>query len=343
MKPNPYSTIILALALVSPIGCVDGEDDLQQRSATQDPFSLTYSQDELVASLEFDDSFVLVRFRKGEPRPRDFRRDPTIDSPHIFDTALQDRNGALLHLQMGGDMLIDPHWIDLMVPPPETSTLDERHEDILLTLDLLDQLESRPGPGREFFWEIKSLRTALETTLREVSFSGPQNLNAEPSLPPVGTAQTEQEALLPPPSQLTTYTHEVQIRSGPCCWNWGEHSAVLVRVYDDSSQSFLTSIETGNHGRQPLHPSMSTAAFCPKAWSGRLNFAPVVQPYILTDTAWDGDAGGCNTPYGITSLKHVCNDDSLAQFLNVKNNSAASNWLTCGDGMLRAAAPHCGF
>jgi hypothetical protein len=290
----------------------------------------------MTATLENDDAFVVVMFKKGAPRPHEYHGDPNVDSPHEFDIAVQDRNGALSHLFIGGDELIDLNWIDVMSPPPPESTLEERHEDLLLALELLERLEESLALSRAYEWEIRGLRTSLQATLREVSFTGPQDLQLEP--PQSGTL----DEILPPPSQVITYTHVVQIRKGPCCWDYGEHSAVLVHLYDAGNQ-YLTSIETGNHGRQATHNSMSTAANCPKAYGGRANFAPTVQPYKATDTFWDGDAGGCNTPYGTTAAKHVCNDDSLAQFYNVKNNSAAVSWLTCGDGLLRTVAPHCNY
>ena len=114
-----------------------------------------------------------------------------------------------------------------------------------------------------------------------------------------------------------------------------------VRIFDNSGV-LVADVKTRNHGRWVDDPSMHTAVGCPKAYRGRTNQTPLYVPYFATDSYADGKAGGCQTAYGVLSGQHVCNDDSYAQYSNVKNNPfLLQAYATCSDTTLRGTTPTC--
>ncbi len=348
MKPR-FSPLVLCAILAAVSSCAqdDQAEPQFERAGERSSLSVAATDDRLTASLERGEAFVVLEFLQGPERPPEWRRDPSVDSPHIFDTILLDRNGASLILQLGGDEFIEPQWVDLVVAPPDTSTLEERHEDILLGMELLDRLEAH-AVAPDFAWEIEGLRFTLEHALRDIASSRLNDLNPEPTpdlreaIPLLAEGATLPELARPPQAAAGDgFIHQIDIKTGECCWNYAEHSAVIVTSFMPP-HIWLAMVVTGNHGRLATNPSLSSAPSCPKSWSGRDYLFPKFQPFEADDDAHEGEAGGCNTSYGVLAGRHVCNDDSLAQYYNVKYDQAG-NWETCSDGTLRKKAPNCSF
>lgn len=254
---------------------------------------------------------------------------------------------------------------DTGVRLPEQRTPIVRQEqisDLQLALETVEQLRSQPEVREQYLWELRSLffmishaldsakdteagKVSTEPTPRIEDF--PQELLVPGTTPISWSQETTGDATQPADEDVAVvrqaftapYTHKVSIYWGTCCSLPGYHSAVLLEIRD-SSGALADSISTRNHGREATDPSLTLSSGCPRTFGGRTNRYPPMQPFILTDLASTGDAGGCNTPYGYSDYKHVCNDDTIAEFWNVKYNAAAV-YGTCSDTTLNYLAPSC--
>lgn len=138
----------------------------------------------------------------------------------------------------------------------------------------------------------------------------------------------------------TGYRHKVQLRWDWCCNAFGHHSAIRVYIYNSSGRRLATR-NTGNHGRRASHPDMNTGK--QRGWNGRSNFEPTIRGYA--DTSPGRRGGGCHTSYGWSpppsgdNGKHVCHDDSVAEWANVAQNQTGT-WGHCADNNLRQYRPN---
>ncbi len=322
---------------------------------------LQYSESSLTATVERDESRVTILIRRGGPRVEGFIRDPEIDSPFESDLAVRNRRGDFFLQSFGGDRAIDSEIAAETMKPALDVNQAEQMEDLQLAADAAKMLRDHPEVGEPFRWELRSIRYMAEGALERATEArdgrmplepttetedGPSAVNPAPVSderaegPPLRSSDDELGTVRAPLS--TTYIHVIGIRWANCCWGWGQHSSALLDIYS-STWTFLNSVSTKNHGREASDPTMSASSGCPKSWSGRLNYMPTLQPFAVSDTFGDGDAGGCSTSYDAippTTGGHVCNDDSLVQYWYVKNNGGAS-YPTCADSTLRSTAPAC--
>jgi hypothetical protein len=304
------------------------------------------------------DAMATIIVSRGALREEGVEGNPDIDGPYRFDLILRNRYGfPFLTSGMHG-VPTDPDLGTMSLVPNASFHKDEQRDDVVLITDALNQIASQQL-GEDFRWEVRSLQSLVGHAIAALEAVPASHDSAETPLEmPAefrGIVETDalDEAVVTPPSADgigvvrqalgSTFTHKVYIKKGPCffCGDTGEHSAVLLDVYYDGG-SYIGSVSTQNHGREATDGSMSTAYNCPKTYTGRSVAFPNFQPYISTDY-WlgiYGDAGGCGTSYGLTSGKHVCNDDSLAQYYNIKYNTTAS-WSFCGDSSLAYWAPYC--
>lgn len=284
--------------------------------------------------------------------------DPEIDSPYDSDIILRNRHGFPFLTSSNHGIPKDPEGEVLSMVPNAVFIHSEQLEDLQLIVDAADALRDRQDVRTLFRWEIRRLRSMAAFALQNAN----NILNGITASEPTPTVQEFEVGLisradsnkdLRPSANIrntemssvlsSTFTHQVQIRRGPCffCGDTGEHSAVLLSVYYDSG-GFIGSVSTQNHGREATDPSMTTAYNCPRSYSGRSIAFPNFQPYVSTDLLLGvyGDAGGCHTGYGVTSGHHVCNDDSQAEYNNIKYNLSGT-WQFCQDSTLAFWAPYC--
>ncbi|MEY4723196.1 MAG: hypothetical protein RLZZ324_709, partial [Candidatus Parcubacteria bacterium] len=135
------------------------------------------------------------------------------------------------------------------------------------------------------------------------------------------------------------YIHNFFIRYIAGWWIYGDHSAAMYDTYT-SSGTWVVHISTRNHGLEADDPRMANSYLCPRAFYNRANQFLPIQPWLSSDTALQGDAGGCSTSYGLLSGQHVCNDDSIVMRDIAVSNAVIYNHSTCYDS-ITAFAPSC--
>lgn len=289
---------------------------------------------------------VTIEFAKGRPRAPEWRGDPALDSATEDDLIVSDRYGQVFLTEIAGDGTVDPAWAERIRTPPTRGDIATRYEDLSLALRAADLLERTPSAAGRFAFSIRSLRNIADDTLSDDSFAP---LTAQPprpagALPPVAPGTTTAPGVGRAAQTLASesYTHSVLIRWGSCCWGFGQHSAAQLRV-TNSRNYVCSTVNSNNHGRSASDPTMATVSGCPRSFAGRSNYLPLFQPFLNQDTFSSGNAGGCGTSYGLTGGAHVCNDDSMVEYLLVRDNVTMLNacYATCADGMLRNSAPGC--
>jgi hypothetical protein len=358
MKHTRLATILLTLLFgVITAGC--GAES--PADGTEQGIVITrQTETDLRIAAANGESRITVTVHRTGLRETEFILDPGSVSPYEYDLIVRNRHGFPFVTSGNYGMPTDPDAGGLSLEP--TVMLDQREQigDLQLAIETVMTLQGQPGVSGRFHWELRSLFHLVNSTLNGANDMVDGRIVPEPTpeaIPP--------ELLAPaPPSSgaganpakptisgdagvgvvrqayTAPFSHRVGIFYDPVFWDWGDHSAVFLEIYDCYG-TFVGSISTRNHGREATDPAMSSVGgACPKTYGGRANAMPPFQPYVATDTFWYGDAGGCGTSYGFTSGTHVCNDDSAAEYWNVKYNSASS-WATCGDAALRQYAPAC--
>lgn len=289
------------------------------------------SETDFRADAEDGQSRATFIIHRNGLRGADFIRDPIIDSPYDADLIVRNRHGHPFLASGNHGMPPDPETGTY--PEPQTFfSRQEQIDDLRLAVAATEKLQHQQVASKIFGWELRSLYFMAMNGLKDAE-EAPSN-GTSYSLGNRGdTTGVISSALTAP------YTHTVAIRKAVCCNSLGEHSAVRLSV-KDSAGTFVGAVSTRNHGREADDPSMSNAFNCPQSWGGRNVAFPAFQPYVNTDNAIDGDAGGCNTSYGFSTGQHVCNDDSQAQYWNIKNNTSGT-WAVCSDSTLNYWAPYC--
>ena len=287
---------------------------------------------------------------------KDAALDPEIDSPYNNDVVIYNRHGNPIGTNNANSVpVVDPATGNITAQKslqdftPTQPTQAEQIEDLQSALNTIKSMKLDKNIGKKFRWELRTAESLAQWGLDHANdkIEGRVKVEATPDLKAVdskisGVISINRMYSLSGASAAAgyDYTYQTYIRWKNCCWSFGQHSAVLVNIYYTFTGVYAGSVSTRNHGTEASDSSMLTAANCPKAWSGRTSAYPYFQPYVGSDTYGTGDAGGCGTAYGLTSGLHVCNDDSLAEYSNLKYNSVSS-WLTCNDSSLRTTAPSC--
>jgi hypothetical protein len=276
-------------------------------------------------------------------RSEGFVRDPEIDSPYEADLIVRNRHDFPFLTSGNHGVPDDADGGVVSLESPSQVNHYEQVEDLQLAVDAADRLRSQTGLGEMFRWELRSLHYLAAGALERADDVITGRLEATPTevAPSPTPAPTAGKALQSWGWPAPTYIHRISIRYAACCNSLGHHSAVLFEVFSGDG-TFIGSISTKNHGREASDPSMVTATGCPRAWSGRTTVFPNFRPYLATDFDFWGanDAGGCHTYYGLWPGSHACNDDSQAQYWNIKYN-VSGTWAICEDAKLNWWAPHC--
>jgi hypothetical protein len=341
---------VLGMAALSAQGCAADTADEPEGAA----FSLkitALSAERLTATATEADAKVYIELLRGGLRVN-WQGDPAHDGNYEGDSLVTDAQGRAFLTAFGGDTAVDPSFIDRINKIQGDVDPDQRKLDLALAAKAGDRLAADPEVDFELRRLASDVGYSARNTLIDWNINGapvgepttPTSDENRGDVPSAGDSRSAPNGVAVTSQALAaaTYVHQVYIRKGSCCWGFGEHSATRLRVFN-SSGTLLNDVKSNNHGRRVDDESMSTAAGCPRSWSGRSNQLPPFQPYLAWDTPVGGNSGGCATPYNdlpLTDGGHVCNDDSLAQYSNVKNN-AALTWSTCSDSTLRTNAPTC--
>lgn len=342
---------VLAMAALTVPGCTADTADAPDGAA----FSLkitALSAERLTATATEADAEVQLELLRGALR-MNWHGDPAHDGNYEGDSLVTDAQGRAFLTAFGGDTAVDSSWIDRIHQIQGDVDPEQRKANFTLAAKAGDSLAADPKVDFELRRLAGDVAYSARNTLVDWNTHGaPIGEPATPTsdettlneAPPTGDTQRSPDGVSLNRQSLAvaTYVHQIYIRKASCCWSFGEHSATRLRVFN-SSGTLLNDVKSNNHGRRVDDASMSTAEGCPRSWSGRSNQLPSFRPYQQWDTSVGGNAGGCATPYEdlpLTDGGHVCNDDSLAQYWNVKSN-AALTWSTCSDDTLRTNAPTC--
>jgi hypothetical protein len=326
---------IVALSLTTLVACAAPDGDALVLDVHDDGHGA------LQVRATADDLEILIEWRRGRVRPESWIGDARREGRFEGDTLVADSQGRLLLLELGGDAAVDSTWMQRLSEPHGLIDPEQRRRELQLAVTVGERLGDGPVLDLEARRLARDLAVSARATLADfddgarVVQDAHTVIDADASIGE-GPAVVEQALAAP------TYTHQIYIRWAACCWNFGEHAATRLRIFNASGQ-LVTELKTNNHGRAVDDPSMTTAQGCPKSWSGRSNQLPPFQPFRTADTAEPGNAGGCSTRYDDlppTAGGHVCNDDAIAQYANVKFN-ASMLWGTCSDATLRVRHPTC--
>lgn len=289
-------------------------------------------------------------------------RDPEIDSPYASDIILYNRHGYPIALSAGGNIpVIDPVTGTVTgmqtlkeFGSPTYINQAEQIEDLQSMLDIAKSLRQNPDIGEKFRWEIRTVESLAQWSLDHANdyIDGKVKMEPTPSIKDLDLTLRVSPGIDVPAQTQTVSATNYYIYQAYIRWvnawilpsTWAQHSAVLVNVYNQSTGAFIVTKSSSNHGRDASDPTMTTVSGCPKAWGGRFYAIPAFQPYINTDNGilgTDYNAGGCGSPYGGIPGKHVCNDDSFAEYSNLKYDTMGLSWPTCSDSSLRTSAPTC--
>ncbi|MEN9558045.1 MAG: hypothetical protein RL141_414 [Candidatus Parcubacteria bacterium] len=355
-------SMLLSIAFINGCGSAPSQNKNQR---DQDIEITQQTENDLRVVVTDDHAQVSIVIHRRGLREAEAIKDAEIDSPFDSDLIVRNRFGYPFVSSGNHASPTDPDTGTRSLEPEIAFDQSEQIEDLHLAMETIEHLQSQPDTGEEYRWELRTLYFMLDRTISGANDMINGNIVPEetPSLdeiPPEllvpGSTPSPQPSMDADeqPSDANgfgmirqgftaPYNHRVGIFYDPIYWIFGHHSAVFLEVYD-SQGVFVASVSTRNHGREATDPTMrNVGGGCPRTFTGRSIALPPMQPHITTDLFSKGDAGGCGTPYDAifpTSGGHVCNDDTAAEYWNIKFNSASS-WVTCGDSTLRQFAPTC--
>jgi hypothetical protein len=287
---------------------------------------------------------VRLELRRGASRPAAWQGDLRHDGQYEGDVMVLDAQGRPVLVELGGHAAVDAAWQERIerVQGPIDPKL--RRRELELAGEAATQLAAAGRLDHESQLLIAGLASSIRATLDGFD-DGPEVVaSAEPS--PADGSDAGTGSALGRVGRLgqalgAGYVHQVYVRGAACCWPGYQHSSTRLRIFD-AYGVLVSDLKTRNHGRWVDDPSMRTAVGCPRAYRGRANQTPLYVPYLATDSFGDGRAGGCQTAYGVLSGEHVCNDDSFAQYSNVRDNPfLVPSYATCSDTTLRGTTPTC--
>lgn len=219
--------------------------------------------------------------------------------PYSLDIRISDKEGAGIAVQRGGDAFIDKSWIEKIEKTP--SSLQERSQDVKeldgFANELLNQVkpELEVSSLNEFAWIIdevvQNMRATTNASKKRVFF---------------------EKATSAPFSEI------VKIRKQPLYGiivggvRLAEHSSLSRDAYKNGV--FVSHFASCNHGACADSTTMSTK--CSKTFSNRTAISTV------RDQLCDFYGG----IYVITG--HVCNNDTRAEYLSIKNRTMGK-WSSC--------------
>lgn len=275
-------------------------------------------------SVEREDTLIEIQLERGGRRDQDLLdRHPEL-SEYESDVRVLDAGGLTFVSAIAGDDWVNPDWGTDYWNATGGGDVN-RDSEFELLAGAADKIGELTLP--DFDVEIGDVAAIAR-------FHDLGRMKAE-----LSAADLEEPSEPPPPS--ATYSHYAAQFSASRWWGSYDHSGVYAMAYTGSlsSPSIRSTVLRGNHGALPTDSAMSL--YCSKSWSGRTSTTLYAAPY--TDNSYGtSQGGGCSTSYGaiFDNGNHVCNDDSHAEYGNVKNNSY-SVWAVCSDNDLNLAADSC--
>lgn len=261
------------------------------------------------------------------------------DTGRETDAMILDRNGVPFIVAIGGDAFIDPTWAATIAegvgrPIDETSRPNDYELAVLLGRSLAASRERDSSGDRLELQAVRDLASSIDINAIRA------RLHPEPDI--IGVDPYDHPDLLTGGATSDAgprYLHYIAVYSGWVDWTFGigKHSATLTLVYNESWVP-IASYKRGNHGR--YHNASGMSFFCDYLSGWRSNVIPHITPHFSSDCYGATCGGGCSTSYGISDGKHVCNDDSHAEFGNVKYNADLS-WGVCSDKNLNNYPDSC--
>lgn len=275
--------------------------------------------------IEDESTVMRVQAVRGSRRSDEIMKLHPELSEFELDVRVLDADGRPFVTSIAGDDWADPTWgEDYWAADTDQVDPAQRKAEFELLAASADLIEDVDVPG--FDMELIDLAEVAR-------FNDMGRISAELSM---GQMVDELDGAAPP---STTYTHYAGVYRASRWWGTYDHSGIYAVAYTGSSSSptIYSTVMRGNHGAYPTDSSMSV--YCATNWSGRSRTTLYVAPY--TDNSYgSSQGGGCSTSYGLTSGYHVCNDDTHAEYGNVKNNSYSS-WAVCGDSSLNTYVDSC--
>jgi hypothetical protein len=305
---------------------------------------LQYSDTGFTAVVTRGDAQVTIDLERAGRHDMDLLQHPEDVEPFVSNFRVYNRSGYPFIIVGDGMLSVNPETGQVDIAPPAHVDHQNQLNDLRLVLDAIGLLASQSRAGTEFKTDLARIGNAASAAIdnADAVFDGriaaptsdAARINSRSALMELATGQVGQ-------ALTTTYIQNFFIKYKPSFWIYGDHSAVKIDVYYSSGQ-YIGYLSTRNHGTEADDPSMTTVSGCPRAFYNRPTTLPPIQPFVSTDTSYNGDAGGCSTSYGwVGSNVHVCNDDSLAMLHMAINNAVITNDPTCSDGTLRNYAPSC--
>ncbi len=340
-------SVILCMA-VAMIGCSSGPVLRSDDGAVVAIQSLRYSDTGFTAIVTHGAAKVTIDLERADRHDMDLLQHPEEVDPFVSNFRVYNRSDYPFIVIGDGMLAVNPTTGQVDMPQPGEVNQQNQLDDLRLVLDAIAILGQQQTVSTRFQGDLKKLGYATNAALdnanavldgriaagQDTAESRSETLASQTSSGGVGVSS---QAL----SGGTGFIQNFFIKYKPSFWIYGDHSAVKIDVYY-ASGTYIGYLSTRNHGTEADDASMSTVSGCPRTFYNRPTTLPPIQPYASTDTAVNGDAGGCSTSYNwVGSNVHVCNDDSLAMLHMAINNASISNDATCSDGTLRNYAPSC--
>ena len=295
------------------------------------------------------DAKITIDLERADRQDMDLIANPEGVEPFVTNFKVYNRSDYPFIIVGDGMLATNPQTGQVDIVQPGRVSQSNQLEDLHLVLMTIDLLGQHPHVGVKFQTDLKKLGYAANAALGNadavydgritagLAQSGVDRNSSAPIQGEGGVCVASQSL-----STSSTFIQNFFIKYKQAYWVWGDHSSVKIDVYYSSGQ-YVGYLSTRNHGLEADDPSMSTSAGCPRQFTNRPTTLPPIQPFASTDTALQGDAGGCSTPYFAMSgvSAHVCNDDSLAMLHMAIQNAVISNDPTCSDYILRNYAPGC--
>lgn len=317
---TPLSLLLLGACggPVDPITGFDVNRPLETLPAVEDlepGLTLLSEEDGLWLAWREDDLAVYAQVRPGADRPAEFT-DADL-GPYEIDSRVLDVDGYPFIETWGGHGPYDARWNAAVELPEDAVDSSHRDRDHAMAADLAQAWAEHPlAVDYPFMTDDLLVVTVgdLEMALLDLEAQPLENLRGG------------------------TFEHRTWVTYASCCVTWGEHSAVVVKTINKKKQLVLTR-QAGNHGRKGTDPSMTQGDY--RAWGGRSNKEPTLRnkAWRDADTFASSKGGGCNTSYGTVPGTHVCNDDSQAEWKNVRDNAIDYTQSTCSDWSLKTKHP----
>ena len=237
----------------------------------------------------------------------DLRADP--DAPaYALDIRISDNEDASIASQTGTGSFVDKSWAKKTAKQP--MSLKNRSADISGLILFANELEQQVKPLLSTS-NLSEWTWIIDETVQLMKFTDKESKRKF-----VTTKQSRA-------ATSTTYKRVVTIKKKPAFGvTWFDHSSISTSLYQTSTGKLLSTLVTCNHGTCASSSAMNT--HCSKTF-----YQQYVDSYasdLLCDL------------YGYKYGQHVCNNDTRAEYLSIKNKSKGT-WSSCSTPKLYA--PSC--